>query len=545
MSSSLVVFARKLRRLVTYRYGVTPTERVLMRRFGRNKPDTAPARAPRVLVACIEEMFLFCMFGEVVAALRDRGDLAVDQFVLRGLRAATSNSIRHFVGMGLESNGLSDRKWAKLYSGFCDRVALRAAGFISPLRSALYLLRAWRMARAIRDVDQLAAVRMSGIAVGDLLIDSYLRYKPSPEVDVRDRYMVMVIRQALKNVDICRAYFARYRPDLFLTNYATYIHHGIAVRAALQAGVRVQAFASSHQEFSIHVTPGHPTHTKPADGYRRDFLALPDQAAKLKQAHDVLAGRMAGAIDPAIAYMKASAYTVQTTEVPDVKGAAVIFLHDFYDSPHGYRWMLFHEFYDWVRFTLRTLTEAGLPVFVKPHPNQIAVSAREIARLQAEFPAARFISPKISNRQLVEAGMKCAITVHGSIASELAFLGIPTISAGDNPHVAFGFCKFARSREGYRQLLLDFPRLADDPAALREEACMFYYMHNLNLDEDARKFRDAYIGVWSRIHEIQRTQVQDQEKILADLDMLTNMPGFQQFADRLHACLHTSADNGK
>jgi hypothetical protein len=545
MSSRRATFARKLRRLIAYRYSVTPVERVLMHRFGRNKPAVALVGAPRVLVACVEELFLFCMFGEVVAALRDRGDLIVDQFVIRGLRVDTSRSIRRFLAMGMEINGLSDRKWARIYSGFCDRVAIRAAGFISPVQSLIYLVKAWRMARAIRDVDQLAGVTMSGIVVGDLLIDSYLRYKPSPKVDVRDRYLIMVIRQALKNVDMCRTYFARYRPALFLANYATYIQHGIAVRAALQAGVPVQAFASTYQQFSIHITAEHAIHNKPVDGYRRDFLALPEQAEKLKLAYDGLAGRLAGEVDPAIAYMKSSAYAIKTTDVPDVEGAAVIFLHDFYDSPHSFRWMLFHDFYDWTRFTLETLTAAGLPFFIKPHPNQILASALEIPRLQAEFPNARFISADVSNQQLVQAGMKCGITIYGSIASELAFLGVPTIGAGDNPHVAFSFCKLAQSREEYRRMLLDFQRLNDDPATLREEACMFHYMHNLNLDEDERKFRDAYIEVWSGILEMQATQIQSQEKILADLDMLTNKPAFQRFADCLHARLRASADNRK
>ena len=106
-----------------------------MQRFGGNKPTSGSRSGPRVLVACVEELFLFCMFGEVIGALRDRGQVTVDQFVIRGLRVGTSRSVRRFLGMAAEVNGLSDHKWARIYSSICDGISMRAAGFISPLRT--------------------------------------------------------------------------------------------------------------------------------------------------------------------------------------------------------------------------------------------------------------------------------------------------------------------------------------------------------------------------------------------------------------------------
>lgn len=524
----------RVRRLITYRYSVAVAERALMRRFSRTKPAVAPADAPLLLVECVEELFIFLMFGEIVSSLRAQGPLRVHSYNCRGLRLGTSNGVRDFVRGFLEINGLSDAKWSSLFGSFSDRPAFAAAQFVNPFRSLSYILRAWRLWRSLESVDQLAALEIDGIRLGDLVIDSFLRFKPSPVVILRDSYLFMVLRQTVKNLDLAQRYFAREKPAIYFTTYTTYIQHGIAVRVALKAGTRVMAVATTTQQVAIEVTADHPTHTKPVDAYPADFAQRSGQAGRLARAHDILVARLSGKIDPAISYMRESAYAVTTTDVPNVRDGAVIFLHDFYDSPHGYRWMLFHEFWDWARFTLAVLTEAGLPVFVKAHPNQQEGSAAELARLEHEFPAARFISSKISNRQLVDAGMKCAVTVHGSIAAEMAFLGVPTISAGDNPHVAFGFCKLARTKDGYRDLLRSFPALDDDPAALREQACMFYYMHNLDLDEDDAQFRDAFLAFWSRIMETQRSQVQDADGMKIDLDRLNAMPGFRQFIDKLY-----------
>ena len=535
--------AIKLRRLITYRYSVTATERDLMRRFSRFKTRVPGRCVPRVLVECVEELSLFCILGEVVSALQARGPLLVEQYCCRCFRAESSRSLRRYIGMAIEVNGLSDRKWKRLFGSYCNRTAFSAAGFITPWRSIAYFLKAWRIVHGVRSVDELVALKLLGIPVGDLVIDSFLRFKPSPEVNLRDPYLVMVVRQALKLMDLCQSYFTQHCPDLYLCNYATYVQHGIPVRVALKYGVRVQAFCSTTQEFSIRITPDHATHTKQVDNYYKEFLELPKKEEKLRIARDTLEKRLSGGIDVALAYMRSSAYADNGDQVPDVNGAAVIFLHDFYDSPHGYRWMLFHEFLSWVRFTLGVLTEAGLPVFVKPHPNQISVSMREIEQLKREFPSAKFISSQISNRQLVEAGMKCAVTVHGSVAAEMAFFGVPTICSGDNPHVAFNFCKVAKTRDGYAQQLREFPALNHDVVSMREEACMFYYMHNLNLNKDDREFRDTFMWTWARMLESQRSQVQDRDQLVKDLDYLVSMPGFRRFADGLHEYLIQQEEN--
>ena len=86
--------------------------------------------------------------------------------------------------------------------------------------------------------------------------------------------------------------------------------------------------------------------------------------------------------------------------------------------------------------------------------------------------------------------MACAVTVYGTVASEMAFMGIPTISCGDNPHVCFDFCHTAQTQQEYAQLLINYRNLPGTPSEMRTESCIFHYMHNMHLDQEQQVLKD-------------------------------------------------------
>src|SRR6185295_6589641 len=148
-----------------------------------------------------------------------------------------------------------------------------------------------------------------------------------------------------RDVRHARSYFQRARPALYLTSYSTYTHHGIPVRVALQEGVRVQSFGN-FVDIGKRLTTSDCFHTPDASAYRAEFARLDRQDERLQLAQRELETRISGGIDPATSYMKTSAYAHSDVELPDVRGATVIFLHDFYDSPHVYDRMVFTDFWE-------------------------------------------------------------------------------------------------------------------------------------------------------------------------------------------------------
>jgi hypothetical protein len=372
------------------------------------------------------------------------------------------------------------------------------------------------------------SLAIAEIPVGDLVNDSFLRFKPAPTVDIRDVYLLVVIWQAYRDIRRAMDYFQHVRPILYLTSYTTYVQHGIAVRVALQCGVRVFSF-SNYQQFAKPLSKMDWVHTSNPDGYADEFSSLENSDQKLAEAEEALSARMTGGIDRATAYMKRSAYTESGDPVPDVKGAVVIFLHDFFDSPHVYRELVFPDFWEWVCFTIETLSKAGIRFFLKPHPNQIELSDVVLQDLRHRYPTISIVSPNITNKQLAEAGLACAVTVFGTVAHEMAYLGVPSIACAHHPHVSFEFCKTVKSRSEYAEALLRYAGINLNRALMRRQSLIFYYMHNLNLSAEEKSLRDTVFQLRNKGDGSPVTH-QDLSKLL---DEISGLPAFVAYISSL------------
>mgnify|MGYP000134889489 CR=1 FL=1 len=442
-----------------------------------------------VLVQCVEDLYYFGLFGQITSSLREKNAIRVEQFVLRSLRIGESKSLFSFLISRYLINPIHNLKWIGIYHSFCDGVGYKNASW-HPYTDVIDCYRAWQVWKNLTDKTELIKLQLDGVLVGDLINDSFLRFKPAPTVDLHDNYLLVLIWQAYRDVRRAKAYFLQRKPILYLTSYSTYIQHGIPVRVALQQGVRVFSFGN-YQEFAKQLNLNDWVHTKNPDDYAKEFSLLNHQDEKLALAEAALAKRLSGGVDNATAYMKKSAYSQSDLPVPDVRDAVVIFLHDFYDSPHVYREMLFPDFWEWICFTIETLQNAHIAFFIKPHPNQINLSNDVLDKLQQRYSGLAMIPSGVSNKQLADAGMACAVTVYGTVAHEMAYLGIPTIACAHHPHICFDFCRTAKSREEYAQFLKQPAQIGIDKTTMREQSLRFYYMHNLNLTAEMAELRDA------------------------------------------------------
>jgi len=444
-----------------------------------------------VLLQCVEDNYYFGLFGQIVSTLREKHPIRAELYVLRSLNVGESRTMLAYLKSRCITNLLNNFKWTRLYRSFCDRIGYRSTSF-NPITDIMDLLLAWECWRGMENRDALMKLQVKGVPAGDLINDSYLRFKPAPVVDIHDTYLFILIWQAHRDIRRAKKYFSRIKPALYLTSYSTYIQHGIPVRIALQAGTRVFSFGN-YQEFSKELTLNDWLHTRNPDNYAKIFLNLDKKDKKLALANAALTKRLSGGVDDATAYMKRSAYMESNESVPDVQGGIVVFLHDFYDSPHIYREMVFADFWEWVCFTIETLKNANIPFFLKPHPNQIGLNDQVLSELKGRYPGLSMIPVGVTNKQLVDAGMSCAVTVYGTVAHEMAYLGIPTISCAHHPHISFDFCRTAISKDEYASMLRDPHAFKMDKDAMRRQSLIFYYMHNLDLTDDDQDLSKALV----------------------------------------------------
>ena len=448
-----------------------------------------------VAVQCLEDPFYFGLFGAICQRLRNTAGAVAELVVVRSISGAVGTGWQQRLGRFSVVGLVVSAQWIRAFRGVIDRVAYRSLSLAHPLADLLDWLRSYRIWRSLKGSTDITGLEVLGVPTGDLLNDSYLRFRPAPRFDSTDWFVIRLIWQAHRDVRRARKYFSSRRPHVYLTSYATYLEHGIPARVALQEGVRVYSFGNFVQ-IGKELSLSDWFHTPDTSSYRATFESLENKAERLALAEQQLNLRLSGEIDTATSYMRVSAYSPTSEPLPDVAAAVIVFLHDFYDSPHVYQDLVFPDFWSWACFTIDTLQSAGIKFYAKPHPNQVSRSSEALEELAKRYPGLPLLSERITNVQLAAAGILCGVTVYGSVSHELAYLSVPTIACARHPHHAFDFCRTARTVEQYRRYLLTPEQVPLTKEEMRRQALAFYYMHNLHGDAEVLSLRQRFVSFW-------------------------------------------------
>lgn len=436
-----------------------------------------------ILIQAVEDLYHYAIFGIIFHRISKKLPIQINLCLFRTIiDGETKNGIIQYVKSRFLAR-LLNIKWRGLYSTYCPIIGINA------LKINFYdiksLFKAFKLWIKIINGSNILSLKINNIYVGDLVNDTYIRYKPSYYVNLKDFYLLIIIWNACKYIISADKFFSKNNVKLFLVAYSTYIQHGIYVRVALNFNIPVYSFGN-YQNFSKKLSHDDWFHTKCSSSYYAEFLKF-DQETRdklLLQSKKMLENRINGGVDSATAYMRKSAYIQIEKFDFDLSGGKVIFLHDFYDSPHVFYDLVFSNFWEWACFTIDTLKNNQKKFFVKIHPNQIGLSSEVVTRLLLKYPDLKIIPQNITNLQLVKAGMKVGITVYGTVSHELAFLGVPSICCARHPHISFDFCVTAKTKDEYIKFLLDenISKLSKDE--LRQQGLIFYAMHNLNISPD-------------------------------------------------------------
>lgn len=322
-------------------------------RLGTMRVSSGPVRV--IAFEMVADRFYFLLFGAVVAHMASLVRLRADIAVVRAVNGAVGTSWIAHVKRSAPIVALWTQPWIRAYGPLVDGVAYRAASWATPLRNLADWRRSLELWRQLQVSGEQPSLFIDGIQVADLIVDSYLRFKPAIAFDVQDPFVRRLIWQAAREIRWAGDYFDEHLPSCYLTSYTTYLEHGLASRVALNRGVPVWSFGSLSR-FAKRLSVVDPYQAPECSEYRRNFAALDRQKERLDEARVQLESRLSGGIDAATSYMRRSAYGGEEVTLPEgLAGAAVIFLHDFFDSPHIYPDLVFCDFWRWICFTIDTL----------------------------------------------------------------------------------------------------------------------------------------------------------------------------------------------
>lgn len=393
-----------------------------------------------------------------------------------------------------QKTGAPDPRVLAFYDAFGAKFALQVSQKTSLRKKAAS--RAAEIFSKLRSKSDVTRIREDGILLGDLIYDSYLRDLFLATVDIKDQRLLGYIQDALLFLYSSEEYFDTHRVKAVFVDHLVYIWQGALQRLAMQREVPV---------YTIYFDP-RPSAQRVDLAAREDGVEIPvrfnywlypqvfsrmsenDRIVAAKKGRAFLEHRVSGGLQNHIlpgqsAYAKASGTRALGTST-DPK--LLILLHDFCDAVHGYRSLLFDDFYEWTHFLLREASQTPFEWYVKPHPNLNDYRRRGmknsnqkvIEELKLAYPKIRFLEPSVSNKQLIDEGLAGVFTMYGTAAHEFPFLGVPAVCGADNPHVAYPFAETPETVEEYTRLIHAAGSLGSVKGADRiPEFCYMHFLH--------------------------------------------------------------------
>tara|TARA_B100002051_G_scaffold98521_1_gene94106 strand:- start:2709 stop:4112 length:1404 start_codon:yes stop_codon:yes gene_type:complete len=347
---------------------------------------------------------------------------------------------------------------------FLGDEVLDRLGYIKPTKWFFYLLKAWAARHlyfayfrtfnnnADRFLDEFA---IDNIRCGDLIIDSFTRYKGVPNFDISHKFVYSLIIQA-KALNLFYNHLLEKSgaASILYCSYTTYLQWGIPSRIAIKKNARVVTLGSSRCLFRVNFSDrntllcAHPNHVL---FNKSRALELPPVV--IEEAQKILHSRLDGKYDKSMSYMSNNtSHEAPKSSHLKNKNLVVIMLHAFNDSVHIYRWFCFKDFWDWATKTIEYLSTQGYHIIIKPHPNhdRLSVEAKnELCSLFSNQENLTWISENTPNSIIFAARPLLVITGYGSVIFEAGFAGIKTVVAGDHPAINFNIAKTPRSQQEY------------------------------------------------------------------------------------------------
>lgn len=314
------------------------------------------------------------------------------------------------------------------------------------------------------------------ILVGDLVYDNYLRRTRRLTIELDDSEIINYL------IETC-SYLDRFLDILSKNNVkaivVTHMVYNFAIPARIGLDSKIDVFLCN-AEVLYRVTNwnyyAYDTHKNYPQLFSRvektqvsEYLSLADFGLKSRL--------MGNRSDLPYFYSPLSPVSYSIENFRSLGGALfVVALHDFSDSPHFFGNCLFPDFYEWLKAIGEFSSGVDAVFLVKPHPNSLFDQVEEIAKIVNKYPKLVLIDSNITNYTLGQMGLNGCLTVYGTIAHEMAYMGIPVINACiNNPHASYSFCYTPKSISEWQESLRE---LAKDRKRVEKTEVLEYYAMN-------------------------------------------------------------------
>lgn len=346
----------------------------------------------------------------------------------------------------------------------------------------------WKLYKAIvqsiSNSEEVFELELDNIKIGIPIYESILR-SGRITVDINDSETYKQIYRGLLQYVYFRDLFLENRVEAVLVSHDCYIGPGLLDHMAHRFGIP----SINVNPFEINLPYKPQQLCRRFERYREYFRAIPFEIRDLgvAKAKSDLSLRLSGKIGIKMGYQEQSAF--ESINLPNqfernANLNVLVATHDFYDNPHAYGTMLFHDFSIWLEYLNKVASETNYNWYLKCHKDSSLQQRKEIEEFSLKYPRFKVIEPLVSFHQLANEGLDFVLTCYGSVGHELPLMGINVLNSSYNPHVAYDFNLHADSIANYRNLILNLEKLSGRKIPIREVYEFFYVHHYLMWPDD-------------------------------------------------------------
>jgi hypothetical protein len=331
----------------------------------------------------------------------------------------------------------------------------------------------------IKNKTDLENLSIYGIHIGDLIYDSYLRYKKKPTIDFYSKEFIFFFYDCMDIFLKWNAYFKRNNIAAVVVTHTVYLN-AIPLRIAIKNNILA---------YQINLKSIFLLNKKECFAYKQykfypkifSKFSVHDKRKSLIEAKNRLDLRFKGEIGIDMSYSKKSAYRNISNRRLIKKSNKIKILvasHCFFDSPHSYGNNFFTDFYEWLEFLGKISLVTDYDWYIKTHPDFFPLTLDVVKVFVKKYPKFILLNPETSHNQIINEGINFALTIYGTIACEYAARGLPVINASvNNPHIKYDFSINPKNFNSYKKILMNLAQVK--LRIKKEKVYEYYYMQNL------------------------------------------------------------------
>lgn len=344
----------------------------------------------------------------------------------------------------------------------------------------------------IKSKEDLVNFKYKSYDIGLLVYDTYVRIGNFPTINLQDKKLETIFIRGIKTLEEFLNFFEKYNVKCVIPSHLCYISYGIVARIALKKNIPIVKIYSKfrgNSSYRIHRIKDILVDEAPYFKFKNEFELFSDLEKEKyrKIGQKLINKRLSGEYDNNLPYMKLNQFNkkLESSDLLNNKKKKIfLFPHCYFDNPHKYRWMIFTDFYEQVKFLLNLSKETNdeYQWYYKPHPNELNKDLDLHTNLLKEYPNVCYLNKNVGHSHIISSKPDLIISNHGKVCHEYAYNNIPVINTGDNAHVNYNFSLNPKNKTELRNMVLNINRFKHkidfDKDQLHEYLYMDFYHYN-------------------------------------------------------------------